>query len=96
MGVPVGLGEHEGVELLLELGASLHRSQRCGEQGLLPATMWLRACFRGPRARALLAGCAAHSILPLERPLTAAVGMIFALTGHGAESENGNGKEPRT
>ena len=28
------------------------------------------------------AGCAAHSILPLERPLTAAVGMIFALTAH--------------
>src|SRR4029453_11397104 len=28
------------------------------------------------------AGCAAHSILPLERPLTAAVATIFALTGH--------------
>jgi phytoene dehydrogenase-like protein len=30
----------------------------------------------------LLAGCAAHSVLPLERPLTAAVAMIFALTAH--------------
>jgi phytoene dehydrogenase-like protein len=55
---------------------------RFGLPGLLPATLFLRARFRGARARALLAGCAAHSIMPLERPLTAAVGMIFALTGH--------------
>ncbi|HXQ22800.1 MAG TPA: NAD(P)/FAD-dependent oxidoreductase [Candidatus Acidoferrales bacterium] len=55
---------------------------RFGLPGLLPATVALRARFRGLRARAVLAGCAAHSILPLERPLTAAVGMIFALTAH--------------
>jgi phytoene dehydrogenase-like protein len=55
---------------------------RFGLPGLLPATTALRARFSGERARALLAGCAAHSILPLERPLTAAVAMIFALTGH--------------
>jgi len=58
------------------------RMARFGLPGLLPATTFSRARFRGARARALLAGCAAHSILPLERPLTAAVGMIFALTGH--------------
>jgi phytoene dehydrogenase-like protein len=58
------------------------RMARFGLQGLLPATTLFRARFRGQRARALMAGCAAHSILPLERPLTAAVGMIFALTGH--------------
>jgi phytoene dehydrogenase-like protein len=55
---------------------------RFGVPGLLPATVWLRTRFRGARARAALAGCAAHSILPLERPLTAAVGMIFALAAH--------------
>lgn len=55
---------------------------RFGLRGLLPATLLLRARFTGARARALLAGCAAHSILPLERPLTAAVALIFALTGH--------------
>jgi phytoene dehydrogenase-like protein len=38
--------------------------------------------FRGARARALLAGCAAHSILPLERSFTAAVGLVFLLAGH--------------
>jgi phytoene dehydrogenase-like protein len=38
--------------------------------------------FRGVRARALLAGCAAHSILPLERAVTGAVGLVFLLAGH--------------
>jgi phytoene dehydrogenase-like protein len=55
---------------------------RFGLPGLLPATVAFRARFRGTRARAVLAGCAAHSILPLERPLTTAVAMIFALTAH--------------
>jgi phytoene dehydrogenase-like protein len=55
---------------------------RFGLPGLLPATVYYRARFRGPRARALLAGCAGHSILPLERALTGAVGALFALTGH--------------
>lgn len=55
---------------------------RFGLPGLLPATLALRGRFRGVRARAVLAGCAAHSILPLDWPLTAAVGMIFALAAH--------------
>ena len=38
--------------------------------------------FRGTRARALFAGMAAHSILPLEEPGTGAFGMIFGVTGH--------------
>jgi phytoene dehydrogenase-like protein len=61
------------------------RMARFGLPGLLPATMFLRAWFRGERARALLAGCAAHSILPLESLLTTAVGLIFAVTGHVAD-----------
>lgn len=75
-------------ELLADLMGPLRiprhplRMARFGLPGLLPATTFLRGRFRGDRARALLAGCAGHSILPLERPLTAAVGMIFALTGH--------------
>jgi phytoene dehydrogenase-like protein len=79
---------HDPHALLTDLLAPLRlprhpiRMARFGLQGLLPATTLLRARFRGQRARALMAGCAAHSILPLERPLTAAVGMIFALTGH--------------
>ena len=38
--------------------------------------------FRGPRARALLAGCAAHSILPLDRAFTGAMALLFLLIGH--------------
>jgi phytoene dehydrogenase-like protein len=38
--------------------------------------------FRGAGARALLAGCAGHSILPLDRLLTGAMGLMFLLSGH--------------
>jgi phytoene dehydrogenase-like protein len=71
-------------DLLAPLGVPRHPflMARFGLPGLLPATTLLRARFGGTRARAVLAGCAAHSILPLERPLTGAVAMIFALTAH--------------
>ncbi len=74
-------------DLLAPLRIPAHplRLARFGLPGLLPATWLFRSRFRGERARALLAGCAAHAILPLERPLSAAVGMIFALTGHVAD-----------
>lgn len=38
--------------------------------------------FRSVRARALFAGCAAHGVLPFDRPTTAAFGLIFLITGH--------------
>jgi phytoene dehydrogenase-like protein len=38
--------------------------------------------FTGARARALFAGCAAHSILPLTRPGSGAVGITLAAVGH--------------
>ncbi len=38
--------------------------------------------FTGEPARALFAGCAAHSFLPLEKPFSAAFGLVLALTGH--------------
>ncbi|MGA8636268.1 MAG: NAD(P)/FAD-dependent oxidoreductase [Candidatus Dormiibacterota bacterium] len=53
-----------------------------GVPALLPATVLGRTWFRGERARALLAGCAAHSILPLSRPVSAAVGLLFLITAH--------------
>jgi phytoene dehydrogenase-like protein len=58
------------------------RMARFGLPGLLPATTLARLAFKTERARAVFAGCAGHSILPLERPLTGAVGSIFALTAH--------------
>jgi phytoene dehydrogenase-like protein len=39
--------------------------------------------FDGARARALLAGNAAHSMQPLGRPTTAAFGLMLLLLGHG-------------
>ena len=53
-----------------------------GLKAIRSATGLARAKFKGDLARALFAGNAAHSILPLEKPLTAAVGMILMLSGH--------------
>ena len=55
---------------------------RFGVPALLPAAALARVMFREERARALLAGCAAHTILPLERIVSGAVGLMFLLTGH--------------
>ncbi len=38
--------------------------------------------FRGPRARALFAGLAAHAIQPLENPPTAAFGLMLGMLAH--------------
>jgi phytoene dehydrogenase-like protein len=54
---------------------------RFGLAGLRSATALARRFERTP-ARALLAGCAAHSILPLERGLSGAVGLMFLITAH--------------
>jgi len=53
-----------------------------GLEALLPAALLARLWFRGERARALFAGMAAHSILPLETPGSAAFGLILAMAGH--------------
>jgi phytoene dehydrogenase-like protein len=55
---------------------------RFGLLGLRSARALAEGRFEGPRARALLAGCAAHSILPLERMTTAAVALVFLTIGH--------------
>ncbi len=57
---------------------------RFGLLGALPARTLARLFFRDEPARALVAGCAGHSILPLSRPFSAAVGLMFILTGHEA------------
>jgi phytoene dehydrogenase-like protein len=55
---------------------------RFARHALHSATSLARARFRGRRAQALLAGLAAHSCLPLEKPVSAAIGLVLALTGH--------------
>lgn len=49
--------------------------------GLPPAT-WLAKRFEGKHAKGLLAGMAAHSLLPLSQPTTSALGLVLALLGH--------------
>lgn len=44
-----------------------------------PATLLARTLFRGEQARAVFAGMAGHSVLPLERPPTAAFGLLLTL-----------------
>ena len=43
---------------------------------------WDIGRFKGPAARALLAGAAAHPVMPLERPFTAGVGWMLLVAGH--------------
>lgn len=50
-----------------------------------PAAYLARTIFGGQPARALLAGCAAHSILPLSHPMTSAIALVFAVAGHTEE-----------
>lgn len=57
---------------------------RFGLPALLPATTFAHTFFSKPRARALFAGCAAHSVMPLEAPLSAAIGIVLGAAGHTA------------
>ncbi|AXC11769.1 Phytoene dehydrogenase [Acidisarcina polymorpha] len=55
---------------------------RFGAVGFLPAATLARGAFRQERARALFAGLAAHSFLSLDKPLSAAVGLMLGTAGH--------------
>ncbi|PZR79497.1 MAG: FAD-dependent oxidoreductase, partial [Chthoniobacterales bacterium] len=57
---------------------------RFGTRALLPATVLTRTRFQQPAARALFAGMAAHSFLPLESAASSAIGLVLGLAGHGA------------
>ncbi len=55
---------------------------RFGVHALRSAHALARTRFRTERARALFAGLAAHGMLPLEAPATAAIGLVLAVTAH--------------
>jgi phytoene dehydrogenase-like protein len=55
---------------------------RFGLPALRPATGLARSRFRGDAARALFTGLAAHSMLRLDRPLTAAFGLVLGTYAH--------------
>jgi phytoene dehydrogenase-like protein len=55
-----------------------------GMLAIRPATSLARAYFKTERGRALFAGVAAHSMLPLEKLTTSAVALVLAVAGHAA------------
>ena len=55
---------------------------RFGLYAMLPASTLAKSAFKGERARALFAGIAAHSVMPLTHPLSSAVGLVLAAAGH--------------
>jgi phytoene dehydrogenase-like protein len=57
------------------------RLVRFGLPAALPATVLARA-WRGPQARALFGGVAAHAVSPLGRPMSASVGVALICACH--------------
>jgi phytoene dehydrogenase-like protein len=55
---------------------------RFGMPALCPATFLARFLFERESARALFAGIAAHSFLPLEAPVSSAFALVLGLAGH--------------
>jgi phytoene dehydrogenase-like protein len=55
---------------------------RFGLQGIQPARRFAERCFRESRTRALFAGLAAHSMLPLESWGSAAFGLVLTVAAH--------------
>lgn len=58
---------------------------RFGMKAALPATFFSKWAFKGKRARALFAGCAAHSILPFDKFFTTALGLVFLANAHAVD-----------
>jgi len=53
-----------------------------GLRAMRSARSLAESLFSDERARALFAGMAGHSMLPLEKSLTAAFGLVLGITGH--------------
>jgi phytoene dehydrogenase-like protein len=80
------LASWEGLrhDLLKPIGWPRHPFSlaRFGLLGLRSAAGLATSRFQGIRARALFAGLAAHSFLPLESPLSASFGLVLGVAGH--------------
>lgn len=71
-------------DVMAPLGIPKHplAMARFGRYGLQSAHSLAMSQFTGVRARALFAGMAAHSVMPLEQRPTAAFGLVFGATAH--------------
>ncbi|MCF6313613.1 MAG: NAD(P)/FAD-dependent oxidoreductase [Verrucomicrobiales bacterium] len=80
---------------MLKLPKHLIAAAQFGVRALPSAMSLARVCFQDEPARAMLAGHAAHSVLPLDRSPSAAVGLMLAVAGHAAGwpvAKGGTGK----
>lgn len=55
---------------------------RFGIPAIMPANLFAHAAFKSPRTRALFAGIAAHSVLPLNAPLSSSAAVMLAAAAH--------------
>ena len=55
---------------------------RFGIRAMCPTTLLSRISFKKEAARALFAGIAAHSFLPLESPVSSAFALVLGAAGH--------------
>jgi phytoene dehydrogenase-like protein len=67
---------------LLRVPSRPFRMLRFGWRAWRSAEGLARSAFRTAGVRALFAGLAAHSILPIERPFTASFGLVLGMTAH--------------
>jgi phytoene dehydrogenase-like protein len=63
-------------------GGSLLKKARFGLLALRSCQSVAQSHFRGDAARALFAGCAAHSVMALDRAGTASFGLVLAAVAH--------------
>jgi phytoene dehydrogenase-like protein len=74
--------------LLTDILAPLHFPShpilmaRFGYYGIRSAESLAKKLFKHREAKALFAGLAAHSIMPLNKPITAAFGLMLGILGH--------------
>jgi phytoene dehydrogenase-like protein len=80
----VAHGESILSEVLRPLRLPRHplRTARFGLSALRSCSNLITRHFREEPARALFAGCAAHSVVPLERAGTSAIGLVLMLAAH--------------
>lgn len=72
----------ETLQPLIHLPRHPFLMARFGALALLPARLVANTFFTHPRTRALFAGIAVHSYLPLDAPLSASGGILLATAAH--------------
>ena len=73
---------HDFTQPLLRVPSNPVAMAFFGIAAMLPAQALANTIFRDAPARALFAGCAAHSVLPLSRVPSSATGLVLATAAH--------------